>query len=121
MYKLGVKVVQHTSYLTKTIEVIEDIKKIDELVSNDTSPVPRNKNTLVRVRELLEFANRIPTLTDGTFLPFEHLVSWYNNDETVEGNVNVDDQRVTPDENSKSDEEIEMRMSVSDRKKEQRQ
>ena len=29
------------------------------------------------------------------------------------GNVNVDDQRVTPDENSKSDEEIEMRMSES--------
>ena len=74
MYKLGVKVVQHTSYLTKTIEVIEGIKNFDELLSNETSPVPRNKNILVRVRELLEFANRIPTLTDGTFLPFEHCI-----------------------------------------------
>ena len=93
MYKLGVKVVQHTSYLTKTIEVIEGIQNFDELLLNETSPLPRNKDIVVRVRALLEFANRIPTLTDGTFVPFEHLVSWYNNDETVGGSVNVDDQR----------------------------
>ena len=64
----------------------------------------------MRVRALLEFANRIPTLTDGTFVPFEHLVSWYNDDEAVEGNAKVDDQETTTNENTGSFEEVEMRM-----------